>query len=107
LIDAGTHPDFQVVYKELLPFTRPPENKDKKTPADLSIDVVREFLIERAAGRPKLGEASVFVVREAEKTNRFSENAMLKILEEPPSTVRSSYHTQTDLLCRRSGHGAR
>ncbi len=93
LIDAGTHPDFQVVYKELLPFTKDPANKDKKTPADLSIDVVREFLIERAAGRPKLGEASVFVVKEAEKTNRFSENAMLKILEEPPK------HCTIILLC--------
>ncbi len=93
LIDAGTHPDFQVVYKELLPFTKDPNNKDKKTPADLSIDVIREFLIERAVARPKLGEASVFVVREAEKTNRFSENAMLKILEEPPK------HCTIVLLC--------
>ncbi|NLH17124.1 MAG: hypothetical protein GX455_11140, partial [Phycisphaerae bacterium] len=93
LIDSGTHPDFQVVYKELLPFTKDPNNKDKKTPADLSIDVIREFLIERAAARPKLGEASVFVVREAEKTNRFSENAMLKILEEPPK------HCTIILLC--------
>lgn len=99
LIDAGTHPDFQVVYKELLPFTKDPANKDKKTPADLSIDVVREFLIDRAAGRPKLGEASVFVVREAEKTNRFSENAMLKILEEPPKHCTIILLcTQTDLL---------
>ncbi len=93
LIDAGTHPDFRVVYKELLPFTKDPKNKDKKTPADLSIDVIRDFLIEPASRRPQIGEASVFVVRESEKANRYSANAMLKILEEPPK------HCTIILLC--------
>ncbi len=43
LFDAGSNPDFNHVYKELLEFTR--DNKDKKTPVDLPIDVIREFLV--------------------------------------------------------------
>ena len=83
LFEGDGHPDFVSVYKELRPFTR--KGKEKKgTPVDLPIDVVREFLIEKVASRPQMGEFAVYVVHEAEKLNPEGQNALLKTLEEPP-----------------------
>lgn len=82
LFEAGSHPDFNPVYKELLEFTR--DGKGKKTPVDLPIDVIREFLIEKVSTRPTLSKRKVFVVSEAERLNASSQNALLKSLEEPP-----------------------
>ena len=50
----------------------------------MSIDVIREFLIEGASKKPMLSKRKVFVVSEAEKLNNSSQNALLKVLEEPP-----------------------
>jgi len=83
LMDAGSHPDYAHVYKELLEYTK--DGRGKKTPVDLAIDVIREFLIEQVAGRPTLSARKVYVVSEAEKLNANSQNALLKVLEEPPS----------------------
>ena len=82
LFEAGSHPDFSLIYKELLEFTK--DNKDKKTPLDLAIDVIREFLIDKVSIRPTLSQRRVFIVSEAERLNASSQNAMLKVLEEPP-----------------------
>jgi DNA polymerase-3 subunit delta' len=82
LFEAGAHPDFNHVYKELVEFTRDP--KGRKTPVDLPIDVIREFLIEKVSSRPTLSPSKLFVVSEAEKLNASSQNALLKVLEEPP-----------------------
>ncbi|MEJ5259940.1 MAG: DNA polymerase III subunit delta' [Anaerohalosphaeraceae bacterium] len=83
LMDAGNHPDFVLIYKELLQYTE--EGKEKDAPVEMPIDVVREFFIERAARKPVMGPYTVFVMEEAEKVNTSSQNAMMKILEEPPS----------------------
>ena len=80
--EAGGHPDFRPIYKELVQYTK--EGKNKKTPVDMPIDVIREFLIDKVANRPTMGDFVVYVVDEAEKVNRNSQNAMLKVLEEPP-----------------------
>jgi DNA polymerase-3 subunit delta' len=80
--DAGSHPDFNHVYKELIEFTR--EGKGRKTPVDLPIDVIREFLIEKVPTKPTFSQRKVFVVSEAEKLNAASQNCLLKVLEEPP-----------------------
>jgi DNA polymerase-3 subunit delta' len=84
LLEADSHPDYAHVYKELLEYTR--EGKGKKTPIDLPIDVIREFLIEQVAIRPTLSQRKVYVISEAEKLNANSQNALLKVLEEPPSS---------------------
>src|SRR4030042_324004 len=60
--EAGSHPDFNHIYKELLEFTK--DNKDKKTPVDLAIDVIREFLIDKVSTRPTLSHRKVYVVTE-------------------------------------------
>jgi DNA polymerase-3 subunit delta' len=82
LFEADSHPDFNLIYKELLEFTK--DNKGKKTPVDLAIDVIREFLIDKISTRPTLSQRRVFIVNEAERLNASSQNAMLKVLEEPP-----------------------
>jgi DNA polymerase-3 subunit delta' len=82
LFDGEGYPDFVSIYKELLSFTR--EGKNRKSPVDMPIDVIREFLIERLASRPQMGDYVVYVVHEAEKLNNAGQNALLKTLEEPP-----------------------
>jgi DNA polymerase-3 subunit delta' len=83
LLDADSHPDYVHVYKELHEFTE--NGKGRKTPIDLSIDVVREFLIGQVSSRPAFSARKVFIVSEAEKLNVNSQNALLKVLEEPPA----------------------
>ena len=82
LFEAGSHPDFNNVYKELREFTR--DGKGKPPPVDVPIDVIREFVIEKVSTKPTLSARKVFVVGEAEKLNASSQNALLKVLEEPP-----------------------
>ncbi|MHC4457638.1 MAG: DNA polymerase III subunit [Planctomycetota bacterium] len=82
LFEASSHPDFNLIYKELIQFTK--EGKGRTSPVDLPIDVIREFLINRASTRPTLSERKVFLVTEAEKLNHSSQNSLLKVLEEPP-----------------------
>jgi len=82
LFEAGSSPDFHHVYKELLEFTK--GNEAKKSPRDLSINVIREFLIDKASAKPTVSQRKVFVVSESEKLNTNSQNALLKVLEEPP-----------------------
>ena len=93
LVEADSHPDYAHVYKELLEFTE--NGKGRKSPVDLSIDVIREFLIRQVSIRPSLSARKVFVVSEAEKLNISSQNALLKVLEEPP------HYCTILLLCTR------
>lgn len=82
VFESGGHADFRPVYKELAEFTE--KGKGKTTPVDMPVDVIREFLIDKVSNRPTMGEYVVYVVREAEKLNKSSQNALLKVLEEPP-----------------------
>ena len=65
LFDSDGHPDFRPLYKELIRFTK--KGKDKKTPVKFPIDVIREFLIEKASNRPTTGKFVVYVIDESEK----------------------------------------
>ncbi len=93
LFEAGSHPDFNHVYKELIEFTK--DGKNKKTPVDLPIDVIREFLIAKVSTRPTVSQRKVFVVSEGERLNTASQNSLLKVLEEPPE------YCSLVLLCTR------
>lgn len=93
LFESGGHPDYKPVYKELVKYTE--DGKNKTTPVDMPKDVIKEFLIDKVAGRPMECDRVVYVLDEAEKVNRFSQNAMLKVLEEPPA------HCVIILLCSR------
>ena len=93
LFEGGAHPDYSHVYKELLEFTK--DGKGRKPPVEFPINVVREFLLEKVTIRPTVSERRVFVVSEAEKLNASSQNALLKVLEEPP------HYCTIILLCTR------
>ena len=83
LFEAGGHPEFNHIYKELREFTE--DGKGKGPPVDLPIDVIREFLIDKVSMRPNVSQRKVFIVDEAERLNISSQNSLLKVLEEPPS----------------------
>ena len=91
VFEGGGHPDFKEIYKELREFTK--DGKGKTAPLDMPIDVIREFVIEKAAARPAMADYVVFVIRQAERLNNASQNALLKVLEEPPK------HCVIILLC--------
>ena len=82
LFEAGSHSDYNPVYKELIQFTK--NGKGKLTPVEMPIDVIREFLIEKIVTKPALSRKKIFIVSEAEKLNAASQNSLLKSLEEPP-----------------------
>jgi DNA polymerase III subunit delta' len=83
---AGTHPDMQMVYKELNRYHPAPEVRARKA-IDLSVDVVRHFIIDRVGDKPARGRARVFVVLEADQMSVAAQNALLKTLEEPPDAA--------------------
>ena len=98
LFENDNHPDFKHIYKELLEFTKDPANR-KKSPNQMSIDVIREFLVDVAASRPQMAKRAVYVISEAEKMGAGAQNAMLKTLEEPPGyCVIILLCTRTDML---------
>lgn len=83
LFQAGSHPDFTHVYKELREYTE--KGRDKGSPVDLPIDVIRQFLVKKVCLQPTVSSRRIFVVSESEKLNVSSQNSLLKVLEEPPA----------------------
>ena len=81
-LEADSHPDFNHIYKELREFTS--KGKGKPAPVEMPIDVIREFLIAKVSSMPALSKRKIFIISEAEKLNAASQNALLKVLEEPP-----------------------
>ena len=75
---AGNHPDFHLVYRQLARL-----EKETSKARDLSIDVVRDYLVGPANLTAGMGRGKVFVVEEADLMNAAAQNALLKTLEEP------------------------
>jgi DNA polymerase-3 subunit delta' len=86
MIDAGSHADFQMVYKELARY-HDDAGVRGRVMQELSIDVIRQFLIAPAGRSAAGGRGKVFVVREAELMSVAAQNCLLKTLEEPPPGV--------------------
>lgn len=86
MMEAGSHPDFQLVHKELAHYHDDPQVRARKM-QELGIPVIRSFLIARAYRAPSRGRAKVFVVLESELMSNPAQNALLKTLEEPPAGV--------------------
>lgn len=86
LVQAGTHPDLQIIYRQL---NRQHSDSTirKQKALVLGVEVIRQFLIERAGTCPSRGRAKVFIVREAERMNDAAQNCLLKTLEEPPRST--------------------
>ncbi len=84
LVEVGNHPDLHRIYRTLNKLH--PEKKIQiRKAVDLSVDVIRHFLIAKIGLRPSRGRAKVFVVAEAQRMSISAQNALLKTLEEPPS----------------------
>ncbi len=86
MFNAGTHPDFVLVYKELARYHSDASVRDRKM-QDMSIGVIRSFLIAQAQRSSTRGKGKVFVVTEAELMSIPAQNSLLKTLEEPPPGV--------------------
>jgi DNA polymerase-3 subunit delta' len=82
-VAAGAHPDLHLVYRQLSR-THPDPDVRRRKALDLSVDVIRHFVIERVGLTPVRGLAKVFIIREADRTTVQAQNALLKTLEEPP-----------------------
>jgi DNA polymerase III delta' subunit len=78
VFDAGNHPDYHVVYRQLARLEKP-----KAVARDVSVDVIRAFLVEPASRKSVMGRGKVFVIEEAETMSPAAQNALLKTLEEP------------------------
>lgn len=61
--------------------------KKAKNESSFSIDDVREQIIGEACIKPRVANRKVFVIDSADDLNIASQNALLKVLEEPPSYV--------------------
>ena len=82
LAESGNHPDIQIVNRDLARFT----SKSRSSQIlSMPIDVVREFIIEKAGHSPVRGRAKIFIIEEAETMLWQAQNALLKTLEEPPA----------------------
>jgi DNA polymerase-3 subunit delta' len=90
LLAAGTHPDLFIIVKELAKFHSEQRVRDLKL-TSIPADVVRDFLVKPAtlASSVRTGSAAhkVFIVDDADLMNLHAQNALLKILEEPPPGV--------------------
>lgn len=82
LMNADNHPDYQGVYRQLVRF-----EKKESAARDLSIDVVRAYVIDPAGRKSSMGRGRVFVIEEADLMTRAAQNALLKTLEEPPGRM--------------------
>jgi len=85
-VSAGTNADFHLVYKELARFHDDSAVRDRKMQA-LSIEVVRDFLLDPAYRGSAGGRGRIFLVLQAELMSVPAQNALLKTLEEPPDGV--------------------
>jgi DNA polymerase-3 subunit delta' len=86
LFEAGSHPDFQLVFKELARYHDDAQVRSRVM-QEMGIEVVRSFLIAPAQRSASRGRGKVFVVLEAESMSTAAQNSLLKTLEEPPPGV--------------------
>lgn len=71
LIDVGSHPDFQNIVPD---------------GTQIKVDQVRELRVE-AFLTPMAADSRVFIIEAAQTMNEAAQNALLKVLEEPPVGV--------------------
>ncbi len=83
LIEVDTHPDLHLVYRQLNEH-HPDEAVRARKALEISIEVIRHFLLEPIGRRSAMGKAKVYIVQEAELLSTSAQNALLKTLEEPP-----------------------
>ena len=75
-IDAGQHPDVKMI--------APEEGKKRRS---ISVKAIRAELSEGAYIKPYKGPYKIYVVDQAQNMTIEAQNALLKILEEPPAYI--------------------
>ncbi len=75
MVLAGSHPDLV-------------STPHDSAPGSVSVELVRDEIVEAAYASPLVGERRVFLLPGIERWNLPSANALLKVLEEPPAAVR-------------------
>lgn len=83
-VTGNNHPDFHPIFRQLNR-QHPDPTVRKRTGLELSVDVIRHFVIDAVGLTPIRGRAKVFVIREADCMTPQAQNALLKTLEEPPN----------------------
>ena len=73
---AGEHPDIIVIAPE-----------EGKARPSISVKAIRETIAAGAFTKPYKGPFKIYIVDRAEKMTEEAQNALLKILEEPPSYI--------------------
>ena len=73
---AGTHPDILVIQR-----LKDEKGKEKR---EIYVDQIRE-IVASAAILPNEAEKKVYILRDAGTMNAAAQNALLKLLEEPPA----------------------
>ena len=79
-IAAGVHPDFHIVTKEL---ARVYDRSGTSKATQLSINVIRRKVEDRASHKTVMGRGKVFIIEQAELMTAAAQNGLLKTLEEP------------------------
>ncbi|HBB66846.1 MAG: hypothetical protein A2X28_06940 [Elusimicrobia bacterium GWA2_56_46] len=79
-IDKGVHPDVRIIDSEFQGLLLEEDARKQKT---LRIDTVREFT-RHVYQKAILSEWKIFIINDAHTLNANAQNAMLKVLEEPP-----------------------
>lgn len=103
LIDAGSHPDLQVILPESLQAALgwqsssteeggdkaegKSEGKTKKLSQEIKVDAIRA-VVQFSQHTASRGRAKVVLIHPAERMNLIASNTLLKTLEEPPGQVR-------------------
>jgi DNA polymerase-3 subunit delta' len=82
-IDIDNHPDVHVIHRHRNR-EHPDSDVRKRSGLEITVEVIRHFLIEKAALSSVQGRGKVFIIREADRISSSAQNAMLKTLEEPP-----------------------
>ncbi len=83
LVESDTHPDLHVIHRQLNKHHPDSTVRDRKA-LDISVEVIRHFLLDPVRGRSAMGRAKIYLVQEAELLSTAAQNALLKTLEEPP-----------------------
>src|SRR5206468_9755720 len=82
LFRQGGHPDFHRIHRTLNKH-HPDKAIQRRKALDLSVDVIRHFLLDCIGLSPSRQCAKIFVIAESELLSSPAQNAMLKTLEEP------------------------
>jgi DNA polymerase III gamma/tau subunit len=82
-IENGAHPDVRIIDFSFQALLR---KEDIKQQQSLKIDTVREFT-KYVYKKPLLSEHKIFIINDADTLVTEAQNAMLKLLEEPPKNT--------------------